>query len=108
MGFGLVVRFTAHDVASARAFDELAEEVLEGIRALEPGTLLYVNHAVVDEPTVRVFYELYADRDAFEVHEQQAHVRRFLAERAQYLESFEVTFLNELAGKGTSADEGSR
>ncbi|MEV6978795.1 antibiotic biosynthesis monooxygenase [Kitasatospora sp. NPDC093806] len=100
MGFGLVVRFEAHDVASARAFDELAEDALAGIRALEPGTLVYVNHAVPDEPNVRVFYELYADRAAFEEHERQPHVRRFLAEREQYLASFEVTFLDEVAGKG--------
>ena len=104
MGFGLVVRFTAHDEASARAFDALAAETLEGIRAHEPGTRVYVNHAVPDEPTVRVFYELYDDRDAFDRHEQQAHVRRFLAEREQYLDSFEVTFLDQIAGKGASGE----
>ena len=102
MGFGLVVRFTAKDEATARAFDALAGETLESIRTLEPGTLVYANHAVPDEPTVRVFYELYADRAAFDLHEEQPHVRRFLAERGQYLSSFEVTFLNEITGKGTS------
>ncbi|MFE0460503.1 putative quinol monooxygenase [Kitasatospora sp. NPDC058965] len=102
MGFGLVVRFTTHDEEAAAAFDQLAAETLEGIRTLEPGTLVYANHTVPDEPTVRVFYELYADRAAFERHEEQPHVRRFLAERAQYLSSFEVTFLDEVAGKGTS------
>jgi quinol monooxygenase YgiN len=102
MGFGLVVRFVAHDEAAARGFDELAAEALEGIRTLEPGTLVYANHAVPDEPNVRVFYELYADRAAFERHEEQPHVRRFLEERGQYLASFEVTFLDEIAGKGTS------
>ncbi|MFD8080323.1 putative quinol monooxygenase [Kitasatospora sp. NPDC059722] len=105
MGFGLVVRFVARDVTAAQAFDALAEEALEGIRAKEPGTLVYVNHAVPDEPHVRVFYELYADREAFEEHERQPHVRRFLAERGQYLESFEVTFLAEISGKGASADQ---
>ncbi|MET9397788.1 antibiotic biosynthesis monooxygenase [Kitasatospora sp. NPDC002965] len=99
MGYGLVVRFTATDEAAARAFDELVATTLEGIRAHEPGTLVYVNHRVPDEPRVRVFYELYADRSAFEVHEEQPHVRHFLAERGQYVESFEVTFLNEVAGK---------
>ncbi|MBO1415435.1 putative quinol monooxygenase [Streptomyces sp. FH025] len=105
MGFGLVVRFVARDAAAARAFDELVEEALEGIRSKEPGTLVYVNHVVPDEPNVRIFYELYADREAFDEHERQPHVRRFLAERGQYLESFEVTFLNEVSGKGTSADQ---
>ncbi len=108
MGFGLVVRFTAHDEEAATAFDRLATEALEGIRELEPGTLVYANHTVPDEPTVRVFYELYADRAAFERHEEQPHVQRFLAERAQYLSSFEVTFLNEVAGKGTAGVGGAQ
>ncbi|MFE7562798.1 putative quinol monooxygenase [Kitasatospora sp. NPDC057500] len=99
MGFGLVVRFVARDAAAARAFDELTREALRGIRTKEPGTLVYINHAVPDQPRVRVFYELYADREAFEEHERQPHVRRFLAERGQYLESFEVTFLDEIDGK---------
>ncbi|MFF7454783.1 putative quinol monooxygenase [Kitasatospora sp. NPDC008115] len=99
MGYGLVVRFTATDEAAAHAFDELAATALEGIRAHEPGTLVYVNHRVPNEPQVRVFYELYADRAAFDAHEEQPHVRHFLAERGQYLESYEVTFLDEVAGK---------
>lgn len=105
MGFGLVVRFTARDEAAARAFDELAAETLDGIRTQEPGTLVYATHAVADEPTVRVFYELYADREAFDCHEGQPHVRRFLAERAQYLVSVEVTFLREIESKGTAGPE---
>jgi quinol monooxygenase YgiN len=105
MGYGLVVRFTAKDSASAEAFDVLAAETLKGIRQ-EPGTLVYINHAVPDEPTVRVFYELYADREAFEAHEAQPHVRRFLTERGQYLSSTEVTFLHEIAGKGIPQNRG--
>ncbi|MFF2348431.1 putative quinol monooxygenase [Kitasatospora sp. NPDC058115] len=103
MGFGLVVRFVARDETAARAFDGLAREALEGIRAEEPGTLVYVNHTVPEEPLVRVFYELYADRQAFEEHERQPHVRRFLEERGQYLESFEATFLDEIDGKRPAA-----
>ena len=99
MGFGLVVRFTARDIEAAEAFDALVERAGEGIRR-EPGTLIYVSHTVPGEPTVRVFYELYADRAAFEAHEQQPHVRHFLAEREQYLTSTEVTFLHPMAGKG--------
>ncbi|MFJ8478186.1 putative quinol monooxygenase [Kitasatospora sp. NPDC094011] len=104
MGFGLVVRFVTRNSAAARAFDQLTEATLKDIRAKEPGTLLYVSHAVPGEPNVRVFYELYADRSAFEEHERQPHVRRFLAERGQHLESFEATFLNEISGKRPSDD----
>jgi quinol monooxygenase YgiN len=98
-GFGLVVRFTTRDQDAAAAFDALAEATLEGIRAREPGTLVYVSHADADDPLVRVFYELYGDRSAFDLHEEQPHVRHFLAAREQYLTDVEVTFLNELSGK---------
>ncbi|MGW1358468.1 putative quinol monooxygenase [Streptomyces chartreusis] len=103
MGFGLIVRFTARDEAAAKGFDALAAETLAGIEG-EPGTLVYVNHAVPGATNVRVFYELYANREAFEAHESQPHVRRFLAEREQFLTSTEVTFLRDVAGKGIPQD----
>jgi quinol monooxygenase YgiN len=99
MPFGLVVRFTAHNAEAAAAFDTLVGETLEGIRSQEPGTLVYVSHVPDGEPDVRVFYELYADHDAFEQHEEQPHVKRFLTERGQYLKNTEVTRLDEVAGK---------
>lgn len=98
-GFGLVVRFTLRDQDAATAFDNLCAETLEGIKAQEPGTLTYTTHIPVDEPLIRVFYELYADRAAFEAHEAQPHTKRFLAGREQYLAGVEVTFLDAIAGK---------
>ncbi|MFI5616157.1 putative quinol monooxygenase [Streptomyces sp. NPDC051567] len=98
-GFGLVVRFALCDQEAAAAFDELCATTLVGIKAAEPGTLTYVVHVPEGEPLVRVFYELYADRAAFEAHEAQAHTQRFLAEREQYLAGVEVTFLNAISGK---------
>ncbi|EPH46859.1 antibiotic biosynthesis monooxygenase [Streptomyces aurantiacus] len=103
MAYSLVVRFTARDAAAAAAFDHLAAETLEGIKASEPGTLVYVSHTPVDEPTVRVFYELYEDREAFLQHEEQPHVKRFLTERGQHLIQTEVTFLDEVVGKRPSS-----
>lgn len=97
-GYALTVRFTTRDADAAQRFDALVERTLEGIRN-EPGTLVYVVHKPEDEPLVRVFYELYADRDAFEAHEAQPHTKHMLAEREQYLVSTEVQFLNELTGK---------
>ncbi|MCD0484594.1 antibiotic biosynthesis monooxygenase [Streptacidiphilus sp. ASG 303] len=99
-GFGLVVRFELRDDAAAAAFDELVAETLPAIKAHEPGTLAYVVHSVPDEPGVRVFYELYEDRAAFARHEEQAHTKRFLAEREQHLSAVHVTFLQAEAGKG--------
>jgi quinol monooxygenase YgiN len=98
-GLGLVVRFTLRDQTAAAAFDQLCAETLAGIQRQEPGTLTYVTHVPVGEPLIRVFYELYADRAAFEAHEAQSHTMRFLAEREQFLVGTEVTFLEAVAGK---------
>ncbi|EGJ72725.1 hypothetical protein STTU_p0112 (plasmid) [Streptomyces sp. Tu6071] len=97
-GYALVVRFTTRDADSAKKFDALVSRTLEGIR-YEPGTLAYVVHVPEGEPLVRVFYELYASYDAFQIHEAQPHTQRMLSEREQYLDGSEVTFLNELMGK---------
>ncbi len=101
-GFGLVVRFTLHEGHEA-AFDALVAEVVAGIRVHEPGTLVYVSHRVDGEPLVRVFYELYRDRAAFEEHERQPHTVRFLAEREQHLARVHVDFLDALDGMGADA-----
>lgn len=98
--FGLVVRF---DVApdGVAAFDQLTDETVEQVRTQEPGTIVYACHAVAEEPSTRVFYELYRDREAFEEHERQEHVQRFLAEREQYLAAApRVEFLTLQTAKG--------
>jgi quinol monooxygenase YgiN len=99
--FGLFVRFTCKDQASAEAYDRLVAETAEGIRAHEPGTLVYAIHTVEGEPLQRIFYELYGDKDAFEAHEAQPHTRRYLAERDQYLTNTEVDWLTLQGGKVT-------
>jgi quinol monooxygenase YgiN len=104
-GYGLIVRFTVHDSDAAAAFDALVAETAVGIEALEPGTLVYVSHQPEGEPLVRLFYELYADRAAFEVHEAQPHTRRFLELREQHLAHVDVTFIHELAGKRPAPQE---
>jgi quinol monooxygenase YgiN len=99
--FGLSVRFTCKDLESAEAFDKLVTETVAQIRRHEPGTLVYAVHAVEGKPLVRIFYELYRDRAAFDAHEEQPHTRRMLAEREQFLASVEVDFLALQTGKGT-------
>jgi quinol monooxygenase YgiN len=99
--FGLSVRFTCKDESSAQAYDRLVAETLEGIRAHEPGTLVYATHTVEGQPLQRIFYELYRDNAAFEAHEAAPHTRRYLAERGKYLASTEVDWLTLQGGKGT-------
>jgi quinol monooxygenase YgiN len=98
---GLCVRFTCKDQASAKAYDQLVGETVEGIKAYEPGTLVYAVHEVQGQPLQRIFYELYQDQAAFEAHEAAPHTRRYLDERGQYLASTEVDRLTLQTGKGT-------
>ncbi len=99
--FGLFVRFTCKDQASAEAYDRLVAETLDGIKANEPGTLVYASHSVEGQPLQRIFYELYRDKAAFEAHEASPHTRRYLDKRDQYLASTEVDWLTLQTGKGT-------
>jgi quinol monooxygenase YgiN len=82
--YGLVVQFGLVEGCEA-AFDSLMEETVAFIWACEPDTLVYACHRVAGDAHARVFYELYADEDAFHTHEQSQHVRRFLRERERYL-----------------------
>jgi len=102
--FALVVRFDLRP-GSEDEFDRLVTATAARIRTAEPGTLLYLCHAVQGEPGARIFYELYRDRDAFQVHEDQPHVKEFLARREHYMAGpARVEFLDRLDGKGWPAD----
>lgn len=86
---------------TARDFDQLTGETVELVRSREPGTLIYACHEVGEEPSSRVFYELYRDEAAFEEHERQEHVRRFLRYREQYLAGPpRIEFLSLRTAKG--------
>jgi quinol monooxygenase YgiN len=62
-------------------FDQLTEQVVEQVRADEPGTLVYIVHAVPTAPMQRILYEVYQHRTAYEDHLAQAYMTRFAAER---------------------------
>lgn len=98
--FGLVVRFFCKDEAAAAGFDELVAATAPAIRDKEPGTLIYASHVVDGQPLQRIFYELYADRAAFDAHERQPHTVHFLTEREKYLTGHEVDFVTPVVGKG--------
>ncbi|WP_163549725.1 putative quinol monooxygenase [Candidatus Frankia nodulisporulans] len=98
--FGLVVRFDLRPDA-ADGFDRLVAETAPLIATSEPGTLIYATQVVEGEPGARIFYELYRDRAAFDEHERQEHVRRFLAAREEFLAGPpRVEFLTGVGGKG--------
>jgi quinol monooxygenase YgiN len=98
--FGLVVRFVFADEQAVAGFDALVAETLPQIREREPGTLVYAVHEVEGKPLERIFYELYRDRAAFDAHEEQPHVKHFLAKRGDFVASVEVDFLALSGAKG--------
>jgi quinol monooxygenase YgiN len=78
--YGRILIFTLLDDRVAD-FDRFAEQAAEEVRAREPGTLVYVIHLVPNAPMQRIFYEIYRDRDAFDSHERQPYMQRFVADR---------------------------
>ncbi|WP_433523574.1 putative quinol monooxygenase [Nocardia pseudovaccinii] len=101
--FALVVKFDLFDQDAADAFDQLVADTVQQIIEHETGTLVYATHTVADAPLSRIFYEVYADRDAFEEHERQPHTRAFLNQREDFVESFRVEFLAPAVAKGLPA-----
>ena len=78
--YGRILIFTLLDDRVAD-FDRLAEQTAEEVRIGEPDTLVYVIHLVPNAPMQRIFYEIYRDRAAFDSHENQPYMQRFVAER---------------------------
>lgn len=62
-------------------FDRLTELVVEEVRAREPGTLVYIVHAVPTAPMQRILYEVYRNRSAYDEHMVQPYMTRYVAER---------------------------
>jgi quinol monooxygenase YgiN len=78
--YGRILIFTLLEDRAAD-FDRLAEETAEQVRIGEPDTLVYVIHLVPNAPLQRIFYEIYRDRAAFDSHESQPYMERFVTER---------------------------
>ena len=66
-------------------FDRIADQAAEEVRTHEPDTLVYVIHTVPKAPMQRIFYEIYRDRAAYDRHEQQAYIKRFVTARRPYV-----------------------
>ena len=82
--YGLIAIYTLLEDRVAD-FDRIAEQAAEQVRASEPDTLVYVIHTVPKAPMQRIFYEVYRDRAAYEHHEQQPYVKRFVTARRPYV-----------------------
>ena len=103
--FALVVRFDCRDEEAVTRFDELTAEVVEQITQREPGTLLYATHSVDGAPLARIFFEVYRDRDAFQMHESADHVQQFHDRKDSLVVSRRVEFLAPGSAKGLNLIE---
>jgi quinol monooxygenase YgiN len=82
--YGQIAIYTLLD-GQADEFDRLAQDVVEKVKALEPGTLAYIVHGVPSAPMQRILYEVYRDEAAFEEHGRQPYIQDFEEERKPYI-----------------------
>ncbi len=78
--YGRIAIYTLLD-AGVEEFDRLAEQVVEQVRTGEPDTLAYVVHGVPSAPLQRILYQLYADRAAYDWHQERPYVADFEGRR---------------------------
>jgi quinol monooxygenase YgiN len=78
--YGRIAIYTLLD-AGADEFDRLAEQVVDQVRTGEPDTLAYVVHGVPSAPLQRILYQLYADRAAYDRHQERSYVAEFESRR---------------------------
>src|SRR6266516_175552 len=78
--YGQIAIYTLID-GQAEEFDQLAQAVVEKVKALEPDTLAYIVHGVPSAPMQRILYEVYRDETAFTEHGQQPYIQDFEEER---------------------------
>ena len=74
--YGQIAIYTLLEHGAAE-FDRLAEQVVEQVRAQEPGTLVYVVHGVPSAPLQRILYEVYQDQVAYDEHTRQSYIQEF-------------------------------
>jgi quinol monooxygenase YgiN len=79
--FGQIAIYTLLD-GHAEEFDRLAHQVVEKVKALEPGTLAYIVHGIPSAPMQRILYEVYRDGEAYQEHRGQPYIQEFEDQRA--------------------------
>jgi quinol monooxygenase YgiN len=82
--YGQIAIYTLID-GQAEEFDQLAQAVVEKVKALEPDTLAYIVHGVPSAPLQRILYEVYRDEAAFGEHGRQSYIQDFEEDRKPYV-----------------------
>src|SRR5271155_4741009 len=85
---------------SEAEFEAAGKEMIATVKTSEPGTLTYILHKSVKDPTEFVYYEVYQDQAAFESHGKTDHMRAFAGKIGALLAGRpELTMLTEIARK---------
>jgi quinol monooxygenase YgiN len=84
----------------APTFEEEARKMIGHVQANEPGTRTYICHRSTADPTVYVFYEVYADQAAFAAHGASAAMAAFFGAMKGVVDGRpEIAMYEEIAGK---------
>jgi quinol monooxygenase YgiN len=95
-----LLRVDCRDDAAADAFDKLAASVFQQVTHHEPGTLVFANHMVAGQPLTRVFYEIYQDQEAANIHSRGEALQQLLASQDALVAGFHIDQLTLQLAKG--------
>lgn len=95
----IVARIKIKDGKEAEALEAL-NKMAQGVEANEPGTLAYVIHRSVDDPSEVVFFELYTDDEASKAHSTGDAMKAFQSDFAEIFDVSQVKIerLDRVAG----------
>jgi quinol monooxygenase YgiN len=81
-------------------FEAAGKEMIATVKSAEPGTLTYILHKNIKNPTEFIYYEVYQDQAAFESHGKTDHMKKFGGKIATVLDGRpEIAILQEVARK---------
>lgn len=86
----------------AEAFEQLFRGYVESSRQ-EPGCIEYHMLRDQQDPSLFVFFEVWADKPALDVHSALPHMQQFFAQRMDYLErDFDIQMIEMLSPSSAS------
>jgi quinol monooxygenase YgiN len=95
-----MLRVDCRDAAAADEFDKLTASVFQQVTCDEPGTLVFASHLVAGQPLARVFYEIYRDQEAADIHARGEALRQLLASQHALVAGFHIDQLTLELAKG--------
>lgn len=74
----MITQTASFRIDGAREADAIAAltELAKAVEEKEPGVLAYIPHKMASDPTMVMFFEVYADDAAMQAHGQQPHLAK--------------------------------